>query len=727
MKKKSKKSSNYLEQHLLNFLKRNSNKSYNYKQIAASLEIKAASQRQTIIKLLAHLANTNEIKEVSRGKFTFNNTLNKYIGVIDITSRGSAYVSIEDIDEDIYISRESRGNALPQDTVEIYIYKRRRRGRLEGTVDKVVKRHKESFVGVLSLNNKHAFVKPDGIQSGIEFYIPQKKYADAQDGDKVIVHFTDWPSTAKQPFGEITKVLGKPGDHHTEIHAILTQYDLPYEFPKDVEDFVTQMNLSISQQEINKRLDMRDVLTFTIDPKDAKDFDDALSYQILGNGNIQVGIHIADVSHYVNSGSILDQEAYQRATSVYLVDRVVPMLPEVLSNGVCSLNPREDKLTFSAVFELDHNGFVQAQWFGRTVIHSDERMAYEEAQYLIDHTDTNLIPKDCSVTNEDRYIDSSISNAIIKLNALAIEMRSRRMQQGAISFDKVEVKFNLDEQSDPQGVYFKVAKQANQLIEEYMLLANRSVSTYISTNIKIKNFPFVYRIHDEPDQDKLIALNGLINRFGYQIDMRDRKTTSDSINTLLKEIKGTKAQNMIDTLTIRSMSKASYSTDNIGHYGLAFEYYSHFTSPIRRYPDILAHRLLQSFIDKKAPSKHYKQDLEEQCKHCSSRENLAANAERDSIKFMQIRFMQKHQDEVFEGVISGVTEWGIYVEISINKCEGMIRLRDLTDDHYVYYPEEFAIKGRKYKRSYQLGDTVKVQVKNADLIKRHLDFTLIED
>jgi ribonuclease R len=554
-----------------------------------------------------------------------------------------------------------------------------------------------------------------------DIFVPINKINKAEDGDKVLVSLEDWPENADSPYGKVKKVLGKPGEHNTEIHSILSEYGLPYEFPYEVEEFANKIDTSITKEEIAKRRDMRDVLTFTIDPKDAKDFDDALSFQDLNNGLYEIGIHIADVSHYLKDNTILDEEAYQRATSVYLVDRVVPMLPEILSNNACSLRPHEEKYTFSAIFQINDKAEVKHQWFGRTVTYSDARFAYEEAQAIIE-SKKSTVHKEVSLTGEAYQTKQLIADAILKLDELAKIMRKERMKNGAISFDKVEVKFDLNSEANPIGVYFKTNKDANKLIEEFMLLANKKVAEFIGKQAPQKTF--VYRVHDEPDDNKLAALQNIVGRFGYKLDFRDRKTTTSSLNRLLKEVDGKKEQNLVDTLTIRSMSKAEYTTHNIGHYGLAFDYYTHFTSPIRRYPDVMVHRLLQYYLDK---GKSVNEAIfEDKCVHSSNMETLATKAERDSIKYMQIKFMQDHKDQEFVGVISGVTDWGIYVEIITNKCEGMVSVRDMTDDRYEFDQAQYAMVGKNTKTMYQLGDEVVVTVKNTDLVKKHLDFNLIE-
>jgi len=696
-----------LNQNILQVFYNNPNKNFNYKQIAAKLNIEDSDGRNQIIKSLKEMEASDRLDEVTRGKYVLVKQTHYHEGIVDITSRGNAYVVCDDLEHDVYVPSRNLNHALNKDLVRVYVYKRRKNSKLEGDIVAILERTKYEYVGVLQKNKDYGFVVPDDPKMYSDIFIGPEHLLEAKDGDKVLAKITDWPQKSKNPFGEVLKVLGKPGDHDTEIHSILVEYGLPYTFPDHVEEFASNLPIEISDEEIRKRRDMRKDLTFTIDPTDAKDFDDALSFKVLKNGNYEVGIHIADVSHYVEENTVLEEEAYQRATSVYLVDRVVPMLPEILSNNVCSLRPNEEKLTFSAVFEMNQNGDVVNAWYGRTVIYSDQRFTYDQAQQVI--------------AGESLHENNKLNLAIRTLDSLAKKMRHRRMSHGAISFDKTEVKFKLDEEANPIGVFVKESRDANKLIEEFMLLANRKVAEFIGKKKKT----FVYRVHDEPDIDKLEALQGVIAKFGYRIDTRSRDTTSQSLNKLLSEVHGKPESNMIETLAIRSMSKAVYTTENIGHYGLAFDYYTHFTSPIRRYPDVMAHRLLQHYLD---GGKSVKADkYEEKCDHSSEREMMASKAERNSIKYMQVKYMQDHPEQEFEGVISGVTEWGIYVEIIENKCEGMVRIKDISSDYFIFDERQYALIGQAKRKMYQLGDKVVVTVKNTDLERKHLDFNLVED
>lgn len=693
-----------IEKAVLRILREDRLKKHNYKQVAAALNIGQDHERKMVQNALDSLVKADKVEQVARGKYRYKHTDHFIHGKVDLTAKGSAYVISDDLDQDVYITPKNVGHALQGDYVKVLMYAQRKNKKPEGEIVEIVERARNEFVGTIEMSKNYGFLVPDSRKMLVDIYIPKENLKGAKDGQKAVAQITDWPEKASSPFGEIVEVLGDAGEHNTEIHAILAEYGLPRSFPPEVEREAEKIAEKIPAEEYKKRRDFRDVLTFTIDPADAKDFDDALSFQKLDNGNYEVGVHIADVTHYVTPGSMLEEEGRERATSVYLVDRVVPMLPEKLSNKVCSLRPKEEKLTFSAVFEMDTKGQVQKEWFGRTVIYSDHRFAYEDAQAVIESG------------------EGPLAEEVNILNDMAVKMRQSRLKKGALAFDRPETKFKLDEDNNPVGVYFKVQKEANHLIEEFMLLANRSVARFIGKNSdgSASKRTFVYRIHDSPDPDKLLDLGNFVKQFGYQVNTGKPRAISKSLNKMLDEVKGKAEANMISTLTIRSMAKAIYSTGNIGHYGLAFDYYTHFTSPIRRYPDMMVHRLLQHYLDQgNSPNKD---QYEELCEHSSEREKLATSAERDSIKYMQVKFMSDKIGEEFMGTITGVTEWGVFVELRDSHCEGMIRIRDFKDDYYLFDEKNFCIVGERNGKVFQLGDEIAIKVKDADLERKQLDF-----
>ena len=678
---------------------------FNYKRIAKKLNIKKEAIKQLVGVIMHELEESGELIMVERGKFKLNHKQQILEGRIDMTNKGAAYLVCENLEEDVFIPPRSMNKALHGDIVKAGLALRKKGRRLEAEVLEVVKRAKTEFVGTVQLHERFGFVVPDDKKMFVDFFIPGSELGKVITGEKVIVELAGWEEKSNNPTGRIVEVLGMAGENDVEMHAILAEFGLPFEFSKKILDDADRVPGEITESEIKKRKDFRKKITFTIDPDDAKDFDDALSFEKINDDLWEIGVHIADVSHYIKEGSLLDAEAYDRATSVYLVDRVVPMLPERLSNDLCSLTPQTDKLCFAAVFQINSRAEVLDRWFGRTIIHSNKRFTYASAQKLLDTKEGEL------------------ATEMTKLNDLAKLLRKKRFQKGSIGFESIEVKFTLDEKGNPTGVYTKEHGETNELIEEFMLLANKEVAEFVGRKKENGKPPtFVYRVHDDPDPEKIEQFRNFVSKFGYGFSPKTNKNISDSFNKLFKEIEGKTEEYVVEQMAIRTMAKAIYTTNNIGHYGLAFSEYTHFTSPIRRYPDVIVHRLLQHYLDGgKSPEQA---PVEETCKQASKMERLAVEAERASIKYKQVQYLQNKVGLVFEGIISGMNDYGMFVEIVENKCEGMVRLREIKDDYYFFDSKEYSVKGSRKGRIFNIGDKLDIRIVKADLIRKQLDFQL---
>ena len=693
---------------LIDFFHAKPNETLSMKYIFSELRLTTHPQKMLCVDILHDLLDDDYISEIEKGKFRLTNHGTEMVGTFQRKSNGKNSFIPEEGGDPIFVAERNSAHAMNNDKVKITFYAKRKNREAEGEVIEILERANDTFVGTLEVAKSYAFLVTENRTLANDIFIPKDKLKGGKTGDKAIVKVTEWPDKAKNPIGQVIDILGQAGDNTTEMHAILAEFGLPYVYPKAVETAADKIPAEISAEEIAKREDFRKVTTFTIDPKDAKDFDDALSIRKLKDGLWEVGVHIADVTHYVKEGGIIDKEAEKRATSVYLVDRTIPMLPERLCNFICSLRPNEEKLAFSVIFDITEKGEVRDSRIVHTVINSDRRFTYEEAQQIIE-TKTG-----------------DFKEEVLMLDTIAKALREKRFAAGAINFDRYEVKFEIDEKGKPISVYFKESKDANKLVEEFMLLANRTVAEKVGRvpkNKKPKVLP--YRIHDLPDPEKLENLSQFIARFGYKVRTSGTKTDiSKSINHLLDDIHGKKEENLIETVSIRAMQKARYSTHNIGHYGLAFDYYTHFTSPIRRFPDMMVHRLVTKYMDGgRSVSESKYEDL---CDHSSNMEQIAANAERASIKYKQVEFMSERLGQVYDGVISGVTEWGLYVELNENKCEGMVPIRDLDDDYYEFDEKNYCLRGRRKNKIYSLGDAITIRVARANLEKKQLDFALIE-